>query len=94
MKTLVRSNRRDEEQIATCLRSWLRNVGLFLHGFILFRLCRAIEEKHAEKAIGKLEDEIWMTSFRCLAVVKTTKFEEETKTKVGEAPQPSGQGDA
>jgi hypothetical protein len=83
----------EKQGIAERLRDWLKDVGLFLHGFILFRLCKAIEEKVTEKAIDKLEDVIWMTSFRCLAVVKTSKRQADAAPKVGETPKGAAEGD-
>ena len=60
--------------MAKDLYRWLQDVGLFLHGFILFKICKAIEKKAGKVgAPAEREQEIWLTTSRCMAVVKTTK---------------------
>lgn len=75
------AERNTEREIATILNDWLRNVGLFLHGYILFELCEEIGRRSQDKSI-KPEQEIWLTAFRGLAVVKTT-LEKKNKKKTG-----------
>jgi hypothetical protein len=60
-----------ERKIARILNTWLKDVGLFLHGYILFKLCEKIDKLSKGKSIAKAEDEIWLTAFRGLAVVRT-----------------------
>ena len=62
------------KEMARVLSAWLLDVGLFLHGFILFKICKAIEKKAGKVgAPAEREQEIWLTTSRCMAVVKTTK---------------------
>jgi hypothetical protein len=71
---LKRDNRSDDtyEKIAAKLSKWLGDVALFLHGYILFKLCVSIDVLKKNAFIKNHEQEIWLTSFRSLAVVKTT----------------------
>jgi hypothetical protein len=68
------------QQIGSRLHDWLRDVGLFLHGYILFKLCETIEKVSQECKDGSIkpEEEIWLTSLRCLAVVRTTRLQDNT----------------
>jgi hypothetical protein len=60
------------QEIGHRLHDWLKDVGLFLHGYILFKLCETIEKLSTDGAVNP-EEEIWLTAFRCLAVVRTTR---------------------
>jgi hypothetical protein len=65
---------RGRKAMARVLKDWLEDVGLFLHGYILFKICQAIEEKAGK--VGAPDDpeaEIWLTASRCTAVVRTTR---------------------
>lgn len=68
--------------VAEKLSKWLSDVGLFLHGYFLFRLCQ-------NRSVRKAEQEIWMTQFRTLAVMRTTRTSEEenaNKKKIRRGP--------
>jgi hypothetical protein len=66
------------QQIGSRLHNWLKDVGLFLHGYILFKLCETIEKVSKESKDGSIkpEEEIWLTSLRCLAVARTTRVQD------------------
>jgi hypothetical protein len=56
-------------QLVDHLNKWIGDVGLFLFGYIVFKLCERINEVNTEHA-DELEQEIWVTSFWGLQVNK------------------------
>jgi hypothetical protein len=57
------------------LVKWLDDISLYINGYILFTICDSILRLFEEDRIAKVEDEVWVTSLRCLAVnrVKATR---------------------
>jgi hypothetical protein len=66
-----------ERRLVDGLKGWLDNIGLFVHGYILYKLCERVHELDKARAIEAPEQEIWVSSFRCLAVVRTTRDKSE-----------------
>ncbi len=58
--------------LAKSLKGWLDDVGLFIHGYLLFKICQRIHLLDKAGSIENPEQEIWLSSFRSLGVVKTT----------------------
>lgn len=56
-------------QLVEYLNRWRGDIGLFLFGYIIFKLCSRINEVKAD-AEDELEKEIWLTSFWNLQVNK------------------------
>jgi hypothetical protein len=50
------------------LSQWLYYVGLFGNGYLLYEICSGIEGLHESGAISRPEREVWVTSFRDLAL--------------------------
>jgi hypothetical protein len=69
---LTRCDRSGDLEIAVQLSKWLEDVALFLHGYILFKLCEEIDNLKNQNGIKAREKEIWMTNSRWPTVVKTT----------------------
>jgi hypothetical protein len=61
--------RKYQPQLVEYLNKWRGDVGLFLFGYIIFKLCSRINEVKAD-AEDELEKEIWLTSFWNLQVNK------------------------
>jgi hypothetical protein len=59
-----------EEQLLPRLQQWLDDIALFMNGYVLHRVCSEILHWRTRGLIRKAEDEIWIGSFRCLAVNK------------------------
>jgi len=56
-------------QLVDYINKWIGDLGLFLFGYIIFKLCSRINEVQAEDE-DELEKEIWLTSFWDLEVNK------------------------
>lgn len=54
--------------VRASLVKWLDDIGLFVNGYVVFMICDRILHLFEEGAIAKVEDEVWITSLRCLAV--------------------------
>lgn len=68
----------EEERLLGGLKRWLDDIGLFVNGYLLYKLCERIKKLKDDGLIDKLEKEIWVSSFRCLAVNRTTSLKEES----------------
>jgi hypothetical protein len=73
---ILKADRDDREelreyhpQLVEYLNKWRGDVGLFLFGYVIFKLCSRINEVKAD-AEDELEKEIWLTSFWNLQVNK------------------------
>ncbi len=76
VKRILKADRDERErskefhpQLVDYLNKWKGDVGLFLFGYIIFKLCLRINEVQAA-AEKDLEKEIWLTSFWNLEVNK------------------------
>ena len=61
-----------EQLLVDKLSKWLEDVGLFVNGYVVHRISRAIEDWREIGTVRKVEDEIWVGSLRCLAVNRVT----------------------
>jgi hypothetical protein len=57
-----------ERELVERMARWLYYVGLFANGYLLYEICAGIRSLYASRAIHRLEREIWVTSFRDLAL--------------------------
>jgi hypothetical protein len=57
-----------ERDLVRKLSGWLDDVGLFAAGYLLYEICSGISDLHRRGLIRKPEKELWVTSFRDLAL--------------------------
>jgi len=57
-----------ERLLVERIARWLYYVGLFANGYLLYEICAGIEDLYAARAISRPEREVWVTSFRDLAL--------------------------
>lgn len=57
-----------EWELVQKLSRWLYYVGLFANGYLLYEICAGIRSLYETHAIARPEREIWVTSFRDLAL--------------------------
>jgi hypothetical protein len=60
----------DESQLVTRLTQWLENIHLLVNGYVVYRLCDESVRRAGANLAWRPEAEIWVGSFRCLAVNK------------------------
>ncbi|MBV9928061.1 MAG: hypothetical protein JOZ96_23790 [Acidobacteria bacterium] len=79
VKRILKADRDEREglkerhpQVVDYLNKWKGDLGLFLFGYIIFKLCLRINEAGAE-----LEKEIWLTSFWDIEVNKVKLIQSE-----------------
>jgi hypothetical protein len=55
-------------KVRSQLSDWLAKINLYINGYIVFKICEGIVRLKELGDIPKLEDQIWVTSLRGLAV--------------------------
>jgi hypothetical protein len=63
------------------LSGWLDDVGLFAAGYLLYEICEGISRLHRQGRIRKLEEEVWVTSFRDFALNRMKLVDPGVKLK-------------
>ncbi|MGE0278931.1 MAG: hypothetical protein AB7R40_26360 [Nitrospiraceae bacterium] len=61
------------QAIIKAINKWIDDVAFFLYGYIIFHICRRLEELQKAKKIH-LEEEIWVTSLWNLQLNRTIKI--------------------
>jgi len=61
-----------ENELLNGIKDWLGQVGLFVHGYVVHSICSQSKWRE-DHHLGKMEDEIWVGSFRSLAVNRIKK---------------------
>lgn len=81
VKRILKADRDERErlkeyhpQVVDYLNKWKGDLGLFLFGYIIFKLCVRINEANDE---SDLEKEIWLTSFWNIEVNKVKLIQSE-----------------
>jgi hypothetical protein len=57
-----------EAELVRRLSRWLYYVGLFANGYLLYEICAGIRALYQSGVIRRMERELWVTSFRDLAL--------------------------